>query len=727
MALAAGVLLRGNPLQGVAFLVAVASYLVMERAFDNRTRLIRAILAAVAVLVVRVPLFMWQTPTLFEVVVTVIEVALTAVLSLLFYQAVQYISDWSLEKRWRTEEMLSMAVTIAVVLLGIGGISIMGLSAQVVVLNYLIMLAACMGGATWGTAMGVAASAVLFLAHPLGLTYIGVYAFSGLIAGSLREWRKIGVIVGFTAAQSLLLLNMESRHHLLISLFACLLSGLFLFMTSSKSRSKIYRLLPMAPREEAHLEPTYASRLQGVAAHRLRDLCQLFMELSYTFSQDNENKEAPQATANKLMDRLAKEVCEECAGNVSCWGKDFYRTYQSMLDVLAISDVHGTITRDMMPEHFRRRCSKITEMQTTLNSLVELYRQELYWEKRLGQTRELVGRQLQGVSGIMSSLAKELNLEVEYMHDREERIVKELGLSGIFSPQVEVVKSENGRIEVTVTKHACNMGENHCVTTLIPLVTQVVGRQMSKGHHRCAALNNKAKCTVCLSTAHVLSTETGFAQVARSQGICGDSYRIAEISGGKLALMVSDGMGDGPLASKESRAAINLLEQMLKAGFDKETTIQTVNSVLALRSDGDTFATVDMLLLDLYSGSAEMIKIGASSSFIRRKDKVEVLRATTLPAGILNNVEVDSRRIVLLPGDILVMLSDGVLDGQRGVTDKEEWLSRILRQASMEKAQDLAEYIINRAQNNVSGQVPDDMTVVVLKVLDKAVSIPLVG
>ncbi len=138
--------------------------------------------------------------------------------------------------------------------------------------------------------------------------------------------------------------------------------------------------------------------------------------------------------------------------------------------------------------------------------------------------------------------------------------------------------------------------------------------------------------------------------------------------------MISDGMGDGPLARQESRTAVTLLEQMLRAGFDKDVTVHTINAVLALRSQGEAFATVDMALLDLYTGQAELIKIGASASYHRRGDKVDVIRATTLPAGILANIEVDTQKLALTSGDILVMLSDGVLEGQDGIADKEEWL-----------------------------------------------------
>ena len=724
-----GVLLRGNPMQAVSYIGMVLAYLALEKSigFSSKERLVRAGLAGVAVIVVRLPLFMWQPPTVFEGVITLIEGGLTVVLAVVFVHATNLLASFSLERRWKAEEMMAMAVTGAVVLLGMEGIVVGSLSAQGVALKYLVLLSAYMGGTTWGATMGVAAPFIVYLAHPLALTHVGSFAFGGLVAGALKDWRKAGVAIGFMVAMALSAANLGSREYLGAIVMECAIAGIMLYFTSRQSRSRLYRLLPMSVREEAQLEHTYASRLQTLAGKRLRDLCEVFVELSETFRDTSAPASIPDQTANKLMERLAREVCEDCTTNRVCWGKEFYHTYQNMLELLALSDVHGACTIDMLPEHLRRRCAKSKEMVSCLNSLTELYRQNMYWEKRAQETRHLVANQLQGVAKIMASLSSELNLEVQYLKDSEDRILKELATRGVFSPSVEVVKSDNGRIEVTITKHACSPGENHCATVLAPLVTEVLGRQVSRETRRCAALQGKTKCTVCLSTAHVLAVDTGVAQVACSGGVCGDSYKVSELTGGKLALMVSDGMGDGPLASQESRATITLLEQMMRAGFDKEITVQTINSVLALRSQGETFATVDMALVDLYSGATEVVKIGASSSYLKRGERVEVIRAAGLPAGILANIEVDTRKLMLYPGDILVMLSDGVMEGQQGIADKEEWLARILRQATVEKAQDLADYILNRAKNNFGGTIPDDMTVVVLKILDKAVSIPLVG
>lgn len=725
-----GVLWRGGFMAAVMFVATLLAYIACEKSLVTATRssVLRALFAGISVIVVRIPLFMWQTPTLFEGLMTLLEVGLTAVSALIFVHAVKVIGTLNSTKRWRTEELLSLAVTGGILALGLGGVAVGGVSLRGVALNYVVLLAAYTGGAATGAAAGGAVPFVAYLGHPLALSFVGAYTFAGLTGGAMREWRKTGVILGFVAATAVTAASVGGREYVFRMLVEAAVASALLVLTARGTRSKIYRLFPLAAREEVDLAPTYSARLQQLAGQRLSDLCAVFVELSDTFSGPTLESRRPDQTeaAHRLMERLASDVCEECEGRQACWDKEFYKTYQDMLALLAFTDAHGHITADHLPPHLRRRCQRPRELIRCVNTLAELCRQGLYWERRATDTRRLVAMQLQGVAKIMAALSRDLNLSVEYLRDIEERITRELAAQGIFSPQVEVVKSQNGRVGVSITKHACGSGENHCVNVLVPLVTSLVGRQVSR-EGRCASLQRKTKCSVHLSTAHVLATETGIAQLAASPGVSGDSYRVTELVGGKLALMVSDGMGNGPVAHQESRIVVNLLEQMLRAGFDKEVTVQTINSVLALRSRAETFATLDMALIDLYSGNVEVVKIGASSSYLRRGDRVEVIRADSLPAGILANIEVETRKLTFCRGDTYVLVSDGVLEGQQGIVDKEEWLCRILRQATTEKAQDLADYILNRAKNNFGGSIPDDMTVVVLRVLDKTVSIPLVG
>ena len=90
-------------------------------------------------------------------------------------------------------------------------------------------------------------------------------------------------------------------------------------------------------------------------------------------------------------------------------------------------------------------------------------------------------------------------------------------------------------------------------------------------------------------------------------------------------LALSDGMGSGLRAAKESKTTINLLENFFEAGFNKEIALKTINSILMLRSSDEMFSTIDLTIFDKYSGEAEFIKIGAVSTFIKTQGKVDVI------------------------------------------------------------------------------------------------------
>ena len=65
-------------------------------------------------------------------------------------------------------------------------------------------------------------------------------------------------------------------------------------------------------------------------------------------------------------------------------------------------------------------------------------------------------------------------------------------------------------------------------------------------------------------------------------------------------------------------AVIDLLEQFLGSGFDKETAIRLIHSSMLLQTEGQSSATVDLCMADLYTGDCEFLKIGASTTFLKR-------------------------------------------------------------------------------------------------------------
>ena len=79
---------------------------------------------------------------------------------------------------------------------------------------------------------------------------------------------------------------------------------------------------------------------------------------------------------------------------------------------------------------------------------------------------------------------------------------------------------------------------------------------------------------------------------------------------------------------------IELLEELLAAGFPEKAAVQMINTTLATGREEIHYSTVDLSVFDLYSGECEIVKAGASSTFIKKKDCVEHLSSTSLPIGL---------------------------------------------------------------------------------------------
>lgn len=88
---------------------------------------------------------------------------------------------------------------------------------------------------------------------------------------------------------------------------------------------------------------------------------------------------------------------------------------------------------------------------------------------------------------------------------------------------------------------------------------------------------------------------------------------------------------------------------------------------------------MDLNIVDLYTGEAEFIKIGGVVSFIKRNKDIKVIKSNTLPFGILDSVDVTTEKFKLKHGDIIVSISDGVLDIDKNNIGSYSWLEEYPR------------------------------------------------
>ena len=206
---------------------------------------------------------------------------------------------------------------------------------------------------------------------------------------------------------------------------------------------------------------------------------------------------------------------------------------------------------------------------------------------------------------------------------------------------------------------------------------------------------------------------TGVARMVKEeQQVSGDSFSFFYENEGELAMILSDGMGSGEEAEKESESVLLLLERMLSAGFKEETAIRLINSVLALRAEQNMFATLDISRINLYGGTCEFIKIGGAATYLKRGKWLECVEAKTLPIGMLQKVDYDFLVKKLYDGDYIIMMSDGVLDAVPEA-ERAEFLQQIIGDDPGQNPQVIAGRILNASLLLQNFEPRDDMTVLV--------------
>ncbi|MBE6890808.1 MAG: hypothetical protein E7481_02155 [Ruminococcaceae bacterium] len=201
------------------------------------------------------------------------------------------------------------------------------------------------------------------------------------------------------------------------------------------------------------------------------------------------------------------------------------------------------------------------------------------------------------------------------------------------------------------------------------------------------------------------------------ESVCGDSCSVFT-SGDRQVICIADGMGTGPAAAKESRKSSKLIEDLMCKGVAKEDAIRVINETL-IKSEYETVLAIDMSVLDLKTGVCEFVKAGAAPTFVIRNGSLYELGSKSVPVGILDEVKLEYERSRLLSGDVLLMVSDGM------VSDGSDWLALLIRGMSDLELRSplLLTSSIMTVAKHLKKNIMDDITVVAAKIMvDEAVS-----
>lgn len=609
------------------------------------------------------------------------------------------------------EEIISITMVMALVMSGTWGLTFLGISLQTVITFVFVAVSAYINGCSTGASVGVAVGLIVGMTTDNLVMNISIFALCGFTVGLFRETSKLlsalGLIISF------FILKLYSDSDLGLRLIEVLASSVILLAIPDQFYSKLAEEFNWEKKNNA-IHTNHTEAVRQIFIEKLSSFSDILFSMSYTIKNlVNNDKLQLKNKSSALVENLADRVCANCNMNSMCWKREIYYTYTAFAEL--IQNYHEN--KKDFPEELERKCINKSLLIKNTEDIINNFINKEIWRNKLVEGRQLIASHLNNIGQTIQEMVEDFDSNIAFKAQTERKVKKALDRSGIHFLNVFCMEDKSRRLNIKIVlSSSCN--KDFCNNKLLPLINSATGLNMSVCHYEDTENGQGDFSTVIFAESPKFEILTyAESQCKHGENSNGDSYGYGKLLDGMYMVVLSDGMGSGPEASGESKAAVKLIEKFATAGFSREVAVNTVNSIMTMKfSEEEKFSTLDIANIDTYTGQLTMMKVGAVSTFIKRAGKVEIINSKTLPMGVLDKVDIDVTQKKVMDGDLLIMFSDGVLECEGNTDLMENWILNYLEEDEEEDISKIAKKIIDRAKEVNNGKAKDDMTVIVSKV-----------
>ena len=443
---------------------------------------------------------------------------------------------------------------------------------------------------------------------------------------------------------------------------------------------------------------------------RMRSLAAVFNEMQNTYRNLTRAALPPQQTAVLLCNEITGSVCAGCPHRGVCRkttnaGEE---VETGITNLAKVGLKHGTVTLLDVPNTLSIRCTRINTLLTAINKILALNQNKEQIIAGLDSGKILMANLLSGISQLCSKFANDVCRSVVFDNERGEMVKEELLFCNIFAEDCLITKTTQNEYVVSVLVPRGDAKNKR----IEKVVSRVCGHKMIIDE--VVDADTKGYAIVSVRSAPKYCVLFGMAGVTKGVNqTSGDNFSFLRVTNEKTLMALCDGMGAGERAARASTLALSLVENFYKAGFPDEIIMYSVNQLLTFTGQ-DVFSALDMCVFDLATGDVDFIKVGAADGFIKRAREVEVVEAGSLPLGILDDIEPKITKAVLTAGDMVVLVSDGILDVFGG---ERVALAGFINNLDVNNPQQLADQLIAEVTVLSKGYPADDCTVTVAQLV----------
>lgn len=614
------------------------------------------------------------------------------------------------------EEIVSMSILIALIIAGTWGVEIFNISILSVLSIAAVSIIGYVCGTSIGATAGIAMGVIVGMSSQNIFGYATVLGVCALTSGIFREGGKLisalSSFIVFCIMKIYISIYMPegisqfilAEGTLAVALFIVIPNGLYETISSELDVEKKSR----------RYEDGYVNKVKGIFTDRLDKFSEVLLNMAATLNNLADNDKLDMSTKSSgLIENLANRVCNNCDTCGICWGREMISTYKAFGELLESVQNKTNI----FPELLEKKCIKKASLIRNTEDIINKFIINEMWRSRLAEGRELIANQFSNMAKSVDEIMEEFSSDFNEDKDSEKKIIRILEKYDIEVDDVFAIKDKNERLNIQITCDSCN-GRNLCTKKMNPLINGCIDYKMKLKNDGCKINPITNKCTAMFEEVPKFGVTTSVARACKDgQTIFGDNFNFGEGYDGSYMMVLSDGMGSGPQAGRESKAVVELIEKFTGAGFSRVTAINTVNSIMSLKfSEDEKFSTVDLSAIDLYSGEVDFMKVGAVVSIIKSGDTIDIIKSRSLPIGILDeaDIEIHSKRVK--NGDLIVMLTDGIIDCDEEASGKVDWILDYLCRNDNGNPDELAKGIVNEAKTIGKNKVKDDMTVMVSRI-----------
>lgn len=607
----------------------------------------------------------------------------------------------------KNEKLICTFITFALIISGVSNIIVFDIALKNLICIFIVVYLSHTKGIYIGSTAGIVLGMITYISSAQMPFIIALFGVGGMLGGVFKDLGKIGTIVGFTLGNTIVSFYVNGLGTSFLNYREIIITAALFILFGSKLESFIDKNTV----KEDRMKKSYENKKFELASNKLNHAKEYLDYVSEIFEKSAKEMDI---FSEEIIYDLIKDIedhqCKKCSNHKKCWSDAYFKTYYSLFTSIGIMAADVEDRKKIIQDIFGK-CKDYDELYRTLNMIYNLYRKDTSLSNRYMDQNKVFVEQIEGLGRIIEDINLNIYKTPTFNNEMEQLLEQEIRDHRMDINDILFVQLEGDYIEIYIEFYSLNTYER--TEKIINIVSETLGYPVE---------NTLSYGTLEKTNALKLIRANRYNSVTKinratsdKDDISGDNFTFGRVENTKY-IALSDGMGTGNQANKESKAAIEILERMLELDSSKEMTLTSINNILRAKSEDEIFTTLDLGFVDLYTGKLELVKSGAAPTFIKRKDECIVINSESLPIGMMNNVEFKTYEENLQDGDIIIMMSDGVLDANKKTSDPEKWMKDLITSINSSNPQILSDEIFNTAKLANRNKVEDDMTLLVTKI-----------